>query len=352
MRIFSRSDKSRTANTEAELANGNVSDTPMNSEDNKITAIHGKLNVHSKGKQTEREPMQVDIPVNADLGEKQNQVNLLDDELDFDFSNLSEDEGLHPESEVLSINPLRSFSHQIQLNLDILAHKGYITPNTVNTLLGNTFRMIKRPLLNNVLGRGATVVDSPNLIMITSSVDGEGKTFSAINLAISMAMEKDKKVLLIDGDINKPSHGEIFGFEAKYGLTDLLIGRVKDMSKVLYRTNIPSLTLMGAGNKTSHATELLASETMGRFAREISSFYQDRIIIFDSPPLLLPTEASVLASHMGQVVVVVHAEKTQKQQVKKSLDMLSNKIVLLLLNQAREKTLIGNYGYYKYEGQD
>lgn len=297
----------------------------------------------------------IDIPLDQELSESHGVVNFQvskSTEVDFDFSKLLNDNTVYPQSDVLAINPLKSFSQQVDLDLDSLMKKGFITPHTSNTLLGNTFRMIKRPLLNNVMGKGATVLDNANLIMLTSSLDGEGKSFSAINLAISMAMEKDKHVLLIDADVNKPSHHEIFGFEAEYGLTDLLLGRVQDMSKVLHRTNIPSLTLMTAGNRTSHATELLASEAMEKFVREISSFYKDRVIIFDSPPLLLPTEASVLASHMGQVVVVVQAEKTLRQDVKRSLSMLSNKIVLLLLNQAREKTQVGNYGYYKYDDQD
>ncbi len=298
--------------------------------------------------------LEVNIPVNQELLEDHGVVNFSkykDAEIDFDFSNLSVDDTIFPESEILSINPLRSFSRQADIDLDLLARKGFVTPHTVNTLLGNTFRMIKRPLLNNVLGKGATVLDNANLIMVTSSLDGEGKSYSAINLAISMAMEKDKHVLLVDADVNKPSHHEIFGIESDYGLTDLLLGKVKDMSKVLHKTNIPSLTLMFAGNRTSHATELLASQAMEKFVREISSFYKDRVIIFDSPPLLLPTEASVLASHMGQVVVIVEAEKTHKRDVQKGLNMLSNKIVLLLLNKAREKTLVGNYGYYSYENQ-
>jgi len=296
----------------------------------------------------------IDIPLDQELLEKHGVVNFhvgKNTEVDFDFSNILGDDVAYPESEVLSFNPVKPFSRQVDLDLDLLTKKGFITPHTANTLLGNTFRMIKRPLLNNVRGKGATVLDNANLIMLTSSLDGEGKSFSAINLAISMAMEKDKHVLLIDADVNKPSHHEIFGFNAEYGLTDLLLGKVHDMSKVLHRTNIPSLTLMTAGNRISHATELLASEAMEKFVREISSFYKDRVIIFDSPPLLLPTEASVLASHMGQVVVVVQAEKTLRQDVKRSLSMLSNKIVLLLLNQAREKTQVGNYGYYKYDDQ-
>jgi protein-tyrosine kinase len=295
--------------------------------------------------------VQVDIPLDQDLSEVHGVVTLSGKEVDFDFGDHFEDNTIYPKPDFLAINPLKSFSHPVDINLDRLHQKGFITPHSVNTLLGNTFRMIKRPLLNNVMGKGATVLDNANLIMLTSSYSGEGKTFSAINLAISIAMERDKHVLLIDADVNKPSHHEVFGFDADYGLTDLLLDKVKDMSRVLYKTNIPSLTLMPAGRKTSRATELLASESMEKFIKEISSFYKDRIIIFDAPPLLLPTEASVLASHMGQVIVVVEAEKTRRQDVKRSLGMLSNKIVLLLLNQSREKSLVGNYGYYKYEDQ-
>lgn len=269
--------------------------------------------------------------------------------IDFDLTNLVDESTMHLESEVLAFNPLKAFSQPVELDLNRLQQQGFLTPLNVNTLLGNTFRMIKRPLLNNVMGKGATVLDNANLIMVTSSLSGEGKTFSAINLAISIATEHDKQVLLIDADINKPSHHDVFGFEAKVGLTDYLIGKVTDMSRVLYKSSIPSLTLMPSGTKTPHATELLASQAMDRFVKEISSQYENRVIIFDSPPLLLPTEASVLASHMGQVIVVVQAEKTRHEEVKKSLSMLSNKIVLLLLNQAYDKSQIGNYGYYKYE---
>jgi len=211
--------------------------------------------------------------------------------------------------------------------------------------------MIKRPVLNNVRGKGATVLDNANLVMITSSFSEEGKSFSAINLALSIAMEKNKRVLLIDADVNKPSHHKIFDLEMKYGLTDLLSGKVEDMSRVLLKTNIPSLSLMFAGTLTSHATELLASEAMDQFVREISQRYPDRVIIFDSPPLLLTTESSVLAQHMGQVIMVVEAEKTLRYQLKKSLSLLNNEIVLLMLNKMREKNDAGNYGYYGYGHQ-
>jgi protein-tyrosine kinase len=187
--------------------------------------------------------------------------------------------------------------------------------------------------------------------MVTSSFKGEGKSYSAVNLAMSIAMEKNLRVLLIDADVNKPSHHNIFGVSPDFGMTDFLSGKVKDMSRIMYSTNIPSLSLMFAGSLTTHATELLASEAMEQFVQDLSERYPDRIIIFDSPPLLMTTEASVLASHMGQIILVVEAERTLRNDVKKSLNMLSNEIVLLLLNKVREKDDGASYGYYGYGHQ-
>jgi receptor protein-tyrosine kinase len=253
------------------------------------------------------------------------------------------------EPKVLDINPLRPFSRQVDINLGRLNRKGYISPEQANSPLSTTFRRIKRPLLNNVLGKGATVIDNANLIMIASSLSGEGKTFTAINLALSMAMEKDKNILLVDADVSKPSHHEILGIESEVGFIDFLTGKVRDISKIINKTNIPSLSLMFAGSKTPHAIEIFASEAMGRFLAELSNRYSDRVIIFDSAPLLLPTEASVLASHMGQVVVVVEAEITDQKLVKQAVEMLDNRIVLLVLNKVRQESDFGAYGYYGYD---
>ena len=272
--------------------------------------------------------------------------------IDFDFSKLLNSTGAAVVDEIQSINPLNVFSHQVELDLDKLNKEGFITPKYANTLLSNSYRMIKRPLINNINGKGATTVDNANLIMVTSSLPGEGKTFSAINLAISIAMEKDKRVLLVDSDINKPSHYKLFGIENRPGLTDFLLNEVNDMGDVLCRTNIPSLSIMSSGKLYEFSTELLASAAMETFIQEISSRYKDRVVIFDSPPLLQTTETSVLAAHMGQVVMVVEAENTQNHMVKKSLSMLSNEIVLLLLNKQREKIQEGHYGYgYGYGHQ-
>ena len=336
-----------------------VKTSPKNNErigDHRTDTVIRPRRVVKPGERVKNNPIDssiVDIELNAQAPEEAGHIDISSidlQNLDFDLSISNDITGV-PVPNLLSIDPVKSFSHPVDLNLEKLKSLGFITPDNANTALSNSFRMIKRPILNNARGKGATVLKNGNLIMVTSSLSEEGKSFSAINLALSIAMEKNKRVLLIDADVNKPSHHQLFDLEMEHGLTDLLSGKVDDMSRVLFKTNIPSLTLMFAGTLTSHATELLASEAMDEFVREVSQRYPDRIVIFDSPPLLLTTESSVLAQHMGQVIMVVEAEKTLQYQVKKSLSLLSNEIILMMLNKMREKNEAGNYGYYGYGHQ-
>ena len=291
----------------------------------------------------------VDIPLDEDLSAYQELSKHAlheEGELDFDLTQPGGKARDYIESQVLSIDPTRSFSRQLDVNLRKLEFEGYITPDNVSTALSQNFRRLKRPILNNVRGKGATVLDNANLIMFTSSYPGEGKTFSAINMAMSIAMERDKRVLLVDTDVTKPSHHSIFGAAMKFGITDLLMGGVDDVSDIIYKTNIPSLSLMFSGSETPHSTELFASEAMEAFVTELSERYNDRVIIFDAAPLLLPTEAGVLASHMGQIVLVVAAGETRRDDVMQSVNMLNNRIVLLLLNKVRDAGDQVGYGYY------
>ena len=298
----------------------------------------------------------VDVPAHEDsaeyqLGSQNTYINIdkLDiDKLDIDLTDISVDREVFAESGAHSINPLKPFSHQVSLDLDDLHKQGYITPRLSDTPLTNSFRMIKRPLLNIARGKGNASPGNPNVIMISSSLSGEGKSFIAINLAISIAMERDKHVLLIDADVVKPTHQKVFGLGDRDGLTDLLLGRVRDMSDVIFKTNIPSFSVMVAGRIVDHVTELLASQAMEDFIEEIAGRYPDRIIIVDSPPLLMTTEASVLAPLMGQVVLVVEAEKTLRHQVEMSLGLLSNEVTFLVLNKMRGADDGGGYGYYGY----
>lgn len=236
-------------------------------------------------------------------------------------------------------------SREVMLNLDSLTEQGFVTPKAQRSLTAEQFRVIKRPLLANAMGKGAAPVVHGNRIMVTSSLAGEGKTFTAINLAMSMAMELDHTVLLVDADVSKPSVMRSLGLPSGPGLMDLLVGSQTEMSDVLLRTNVEKLTLLPSGTMHPRATELLASDAMSALVEEMGRRYPERIIIFDSPPLLMTTESRVLASHMGQIVMVVKAGQTQRTQVRHALETIERcPIKLMVLNQVREEER-NSYGY-------
>lgn len=238
-------------------------------------------------------------------------------------------------------------SRRVDIDLEALAAAGIVSPHAPRSQIADQFRVIKRPLINNAMGKGASVIAHGNLIMVTSALAGEGKTFTAINLAMSMATELDYTVMLVDADVARPSVMKVLGLSEGPGLLDLVLGESSDMSSMLLKTNIDKLTILPAGTPHARATELLASDAMIRLLDEMANRYPDRIIIFDSPPLLLTTEARALASHMGQVVVVVQAGRTLQSEVRHALATIEAcPVKLMLLNQARAVSREGyEYGY-------
>lgn len=235
-------------------------------------------------------------------------------------------------------------SKQVELDFAALAALGLLTPGAPRSRVADQYRVIKRPLIKNAVGQGAATLNHANLIMVTSALAGEGKSFTSLNLAMSIAAELDHTVMLVDADVARPSLLRMLGLPPGPGLLDVLEGQT-DLSEVLLRTNIDKLTLLPSGTPQPRATELLASEAMRQLLDDMASRYPDRIILFDSPPLLLTTESRVLASQMGQVVVVVHAEHTPQAAVQQALSTIEScPLKLLLLNQARSDES-GSYGY-------
>jgi exopolysaccharide/PEP-CTERM locus tyrosine autokinase len=245
------------------------------------------------------------------------------------------------------------------LSIDWIAmqENGMLTPDMARSQLAEEYRLIKRPLLMNAFPDGDNGIEHANLILVTSSVPGEGKTFTAINLALSIAMERDKWVLLVDADVAKPSISKLLGIKPQAGLIDLLIGSGLRLSDTLVKTDIPNFSILPAGALHQYSTELLASDTMKRLAKEMAERYPDRIVIFDSPPLLAATQAPVLANLVGQVVLVVEAEVTPQYIVQESAAKLDAcKVVGCVLNKTKKGfgfTYYGlGYGYgYGYYGQ-
>jgi len=236
-------------------------------------------------------------------------------------------------------------SKRVEIDLEALAIAGIVSPNAPRSRIADQYRVIKRPLIGNAMGKGATLIENGNLIMVTSSVPGEGKSFTAINLAISIAAELDNTVMLVDADVARPSVLRVLGLPPGPGLLDLLVDGSADLSSMLLRTNIDKLSILPSGTPHERATEMLASDAMTRLLADMGKRYSDRIIIFDSPPLLLTTESRVLATHMGQIVMVIHAEKTLRSDVQDALASIEAcPVKLMLLNQARTNSS-GGYGY-------
>lgn len=238
-------------------------------------------------------------------------------------------------------------SREVELDLRKMSRANLLVPGDPRSQLEEEFRIIKRPLLENVRGQTAVRPHRANLIMVTSALPGEGKTQTAINLATSIAMELDHTVLLVEADVLRPSVLERVGVPSQKGLLDLLSNKSLALSDVLLKTNIPKLTLLPAGTASSRSTELLASTAMDELLEELASKYADRVIIFDTPPLLSTTESRVLASHMGQVVMVVESGKTPTTSVQQAFATVeSHPVVLSMLNKYRGPKGKNTYGYY------
>lgn len=237
-------------------------------------------------------------------------------------------------------------SRRVELDLDLLETNGIITPTAPRSHIADEFRVIKRPLISNAVSRGAAALAHGNLIMITSAMPGEGKTFTSVNLAMSIAAELDHTVMLVDADVARPSVLNVLGLPAAPGLLDLLEGKT-EMRDVLLKTNVDKLTILPSGTPHPRATELLASDAMRVLLDSMSKRYPDRIIIFDSPPLILTTEARVLATQMGQVVLVVQADKTLQADVQQALATIEScPVKMMLLNKIETSSKSAyKYGY-------
>lgn len=210
------------------------------------------------------------------------------------------------------------------------------------------YRRIKRPLISNAFGKTAQLVDKGNLILLTSSLPGEGKSYTSVNLALSIAQERDHTVLLVDCDVARHGSSRLLGVADKPGLVELLESDNLDIGDVILRTDIPKLCLISAGKQHEYVTELLASHRMVELVHELGTRYQDRVIIFDGPPILPTPQTQVLVGLVGQVVFVIEAGKTPQMVVEEALSLIpSDQATGLILNKNEKMSLrSGYYGYY------
>jgi protein-tyrosine kinase len=234
--------------------------------------------------------------------------------------------------------------------LDRLRSNEMLVPgSTLSSQIKSEYRRVKRPLISNAFGKSASLVDSGNLILVTSSVPGEGKSFTAMNLALAITQERDYTVLLVDADVTRHGLSRLLGTErSRPDLTDLLSSEELSVGDALLRTDIPGLVLLPAGKPHEYISEMVASQRMSRLVNEIATRYSDRIVIIDGPPLLSAPEAPILAGLVGQIVFVIEAGKTPHVVVEDALEMLpKEKAVGLLLNKSESMSNRGGY-YYNY----
>ncbi|WP_417398456.1 XrtA-associated tyrosine autokinase [Glaciecola siphonariae] len=241
----------------------------------------------------------------------------------------------------------------IDIDVARLEALGFVTLTNARRQINEEYREIKRKLIQNAFGPLSKTLANSNIIMVSSARPSEGKTFTAVNLALSIAAEQDKTVLLVDADVLKPNVLRTLAVPEKKGLMDYLLGESEDISDVIYRTNVPKLRIIPAGSSHHLSTELLASGIMSETVNEFSTRYKDRVVIIDTPPLIGINESAVLASFAGQAVIVVEEGRTKLHDIQHSVERLNPDMAIgFVVNKSITNTETGGYYGYSYYGSD
>ncbi len=244
-----------------------------------------------------------------------------------------------------SVTPETNF---LNIDLERLESLGFVTTSDPRRRINEEYREIKRKLIQNAFGPLSKTLSNSNIIMVTSARPSEGKTFTAVNLALSIAAEQDKTVLLVDADVLKPNVLRTLNLRAPNGLMDYLLSDNKPLSQYIYRTNVDKLRIIPAGSSHHLSTELLASAIMHETVNEFSTRYPDRIVIIDTPPIIGINESAILASFAGQAVVVVEEGKSKLPDIETSVERLNSDMAIgFVVNKSINMTEAGGYyGYY------
>jgi protein-tyrosine kinase len=238
------------------------------------------------------------------------------------------------------------------LDRESLGEAGYIVPEAAAGPLVEEFRIIKRQLRLAAAGKTGIAEDKRRSFLVCSARPDEGKTFCAVNLALSLAAEKDVEVLLVDGDFAKPEILSILGLEGGAGLTDALADPDADPEAFIIHTDLPGLSVLPAGRHANNVTELLGSARTREVMARLYAANPRRLILFDSPPALVASPASFLAAYVGQVLMVVRADQTVEADLREAVELLSGcEHVSLMLNGASFSAGGSRFGSYYGYGQ-
>jgi exopolysaccharide/PEP-CTERM locus tyrosine autokinase len=237
-----------------------------------------------------------------------------------------------------------------RMNLDLraLRAQGYLPEEGKDREFADHYRRIKRPLIDKALS-ATTAVGEPRVIMITSALPGDGKTFTCVNLALSMALERDISVMLVDCDVAKRHVSEIAGLGEEKGLLDALIDESVDIESLAVQTDLRGLSIVPAGRRVEATAELLSSIRMRQLVNTLCARDPRRIVLLDSPPLLITNEGRTLVKIAGQVVLVIRAGRTPRHAVQEAVALFDpQQAGGLVLNQLAVGSSEAYYGYEAY----
>ncbi len=219
-----------------------------------------------------------------------------------------------------------------------------VTANDRHSPISEQYRKLKSLLVKTAKGE-----DGRNSLLITSTVGGEGKTITALNLAIALAQEYDHTVLLIEADLRRPTIMSYLGLKSDVGLTDCVLDGI-DVGSALVKTGIGKLVVLPAGRPVEDPVEVFSSTRMAGILDEVKKRYSDRFVIVDSTPLLPFAEGYILASLVDYVMFIARQDYTPFDKLKEALASLKSNNLLGVVCNDVDSTLVGNgyYGYYGY----
>jgi receptor protein-tyrosine kinase len=240
----------------------------------------------------------------------------------------------------------------VKLNMGVLRRSGMINPELKTSTVANEFRNIKRKVLASARAKDSRALVN-NLLMVTSTLPEEGKTFTSMNLALSIAAERDLQVLLIDSDLHRPSIGKFFETAPRPGLSELLSNPSLAFTDVACRCDsVPNLSVVFAGKHVDDAPELIGSTRMRDFLSDVSQAAPNRMVIIDTPPALTTFEPALLAPHAHQTLMVISAQHSGRHQIEKALDSVSAcHNIGLMFNKAPKWEQRDQGYYYNYEAR-
>jgi len=237
----------------------------------------------------------------------------------------------------------------VYLDIEQLRQAGRLPSVEMAAQTEEEIRRIKWPLLKDIAGSGGSPPARNNVVLVTSALPGEGKTFTSLNLALSIVRDRELRVVLVDGDVARPGLTPTLGLEGQPGLVDALEDTAQDVGSVTYQTDVDGLFFVPAGKWHPHAPEFLAGSRMPEIIEALSQRVRQGVIILDSPPLLSTNEAQVATRYAGQVLLVVRADSTPQQAVLDAVALVDNSArVSAVLNHCQAPVLSRYYGQYHF----